>query len=372
MDFDLTPEHQELRNSVRSFVEQKVFPQIWKYEEKSIFPMDIFREMGQRGFLRAYIPVEHGGLGLGTMAFCIISEEMCKAGFGMSHYGHVQTVRMLIEFGTETQRSRYLSKLLTGELLGATAIAEPTAGSSLATMQTTVEKKGNTFVLNGAKTLINEAAEADVINVYTKGGEGISVFLVEKQTPGFRILKKLNPMGMRSSPIYDFELRNCEVNSEQLVGVLGGGFQTFFSAFNFTRLGNASACIGMAQAALDNTIKYLKQRFVGTRNATEFQGLRWRIADMSTELEAARLLRDRAAIMLDQKKDMGMETSRVKLFAVEVAKRVVRDCIQSVGGYGCLRENFFDLYLRDVAIIGTAGGTLEVMRNNIAKRLLGS
>jgi alkylation response protein AidB-like acyl-CoA dehydrogenase len=178
-------------------------------------------------------------------------------------------------------------------------------------------------------------------------------------------------MGMRSSPIYEFELRECAVAREQLVGETGAGFKTFFSAFNFSRLGNASAALGIAQAALEKTLNYLKGRQIGARVAAEFQGLRWSLAEMSTQLEAARLLRNRAAVMEEKKQDISLESSRAKLLCVEVANRVVGDCIQATGRYGCLRDSLLDLYFRDVKVIGTAGGSLEVMKNNIARKLLG-
>lgn len=372
MDFELSQQHQDLQRSVRIFVDHDVLPHIMEYERKSILPLEIFRKMGRKGFLRAHVPKEYGGLGLGTMAFCLVSEEMARAGFGMTHNGHFQTGKMLIEYGTPRQQEKYLAKLLGGEYLAATAITEATVGSSFATMQTTVEKQGNAFVLNGVKTLINDAAEADIINVFAKGDEGISVFLVEKETPGLRILKKLDPIGMRSSPMYEFELNGCTVNAEQLVGEIGSGFRAFFSAFNFSRLGNASAALGIARAALEKTVDYVKERHVGTRMASDFQGLRWRLAEISTYLEAARLVRDRAAVMEENKQDISLESSRGKFICVEVANRVVGDCIQTAGRYACLRDSLFDLYLCDVKLIGIAGGSMEIMKNNIARELLGS
>ena len=372
MDFDLSQDLLGLQASVKQFVEETVLPQIMKYEEQSVFPRDIFQEAGRRGFLRAHIPVANGGGGLGTLAFCVVSEELAKAGFGMTHNGHFQTQKMLIEYGAPGQRQKYLEKLLTGEYLAATAITEPAVGSSFAAMQTRVEKRGDDYVLNGVKTLINDAAEANVINVFAREGDrGISVFLLEKRTPGFRILKKQDPMGMRSSPIYEFELKDCTVSAGQRMGEAGAGFKTFFSAFNFSRLGNASAALGIAQAAFDKTVAYVRQRQVGKRVAAEFQGLRWKLADLDTLLEAARLLRNRAAVMEEQGKDISLESSRAKLYCVETANRVVGECIQATGRYGCMRESLFDLYLRDAKVIGTAGGSLEVMKNNIARNLLG-
>ena len=372
MDFELSSRHRELQRSVRSLVEQTVLPQIMEFEEKSLFPWGLFRKIGSEGFLRAHIPEECGGLGLGAMGYCLVSEELAKAGAGLTHNGHFQTQKMLLEHGTESQREKYLKKLGSGEYLGATAISEPTVGSSFEDMRSRVEKRDDAFVLNGLKTLINDAAEANVISIFAKSEEGISVFLVEAGTPGFRITGKLDPMGMRSSPIYTFELKDCKVEAQQLVGKFGEGLEAFFSAFNFSRLGNASAALGIGQAAFEKALAYVKQRHVGRHTAAEFQGIRWMLAEMSTQLEAARLIRNRAAIMEDDKQDISLESSRAKLITVEVVNRVVSDCIQITGRYGCLRDSLLELYLRDAKVLGTAGGSLEVMKNNIAKRLIGS
>ena len=371
MDFELSRELRQLQQSVKRLVEQAILPEIMKFEEKSIFPMELFRRIGREGFLKAHIPEPYGGSGLGTMAFCVVCEELGKAGAGMVHNGHFQTQKMLMEYGTEKQKEKYLDKLLNGEYLAATAITEPAVGSSFKNMQTRVQKKGDGFVLNGIKTLINDAAEADIMNVFARGEAGISVFLVEKNRPGLKILRKLDPIGLRSSPVYEFELKDCKVNADHLIGTIGQGFQTFFSAFNFSRLGNASAALGIAQATFEKTVTYLKGRDVGGRIASEFQGLRWLLAELSTRLEAARLMRNRSAVMEERKQDIGLASSQTKLFCVQIAERVVADCIQATGRYGCLRDNLFDLYLRDVKALGIAGGSLEIMKNNIARYLLG-
>jgi len=370
MDLELSREHRDLQQALRSYVTDTVLPQIMKYEQKSVLPRKIFRSLGTRGFLRAHVPIEFGGLGLGTIAFCLVSEEVSRAGAGMTHNGHFQTLKMLTGYGSPLQRDKYLRKLLEGEYLAATAITEPSVGSSFAAMETSVSRRGKSFILNGTKTLINDAAEADIVNVFARGPEGgISVFLVEKGTPGFKIIKKQDPMGMRSSPIYEFELKDCIVGSDQLVGEIGMGLHAFFSAFNFSRLGNASAALGIAQAALDRTVTYLKGRQVGTRMASEFQGLRWQIAELGTQLAAARLFRNHAAQLEDTGRNISLESSQTKLLCVEVANRVVGCCIQATGRFGCLRDSFFDLYLRDAKVLGTAGGSLEVMKNNIARHL---
>jgi len=371
MEFEYSQEHRALKKSVRDFVDEVALPQIMEYEEKSVLPMEIFRRTGSEGFLRAHIPKSFGGLGLGTLGFCLVSEELARAGAGMIHNGQFQTQKMLLEHGTVEQREKYLEKLLNGEYLAATAITEPNVGSSFAGMETTVSKRGDCFVLNGKKTLINDAAEANVLNIFARSEEGISVFLLDRGTPGFRVVGKLDPLGMRSSPVYELELRDCTVGPNQIVGALGRGLDAFFSAFNFSRLGNASAALGIGTAAFEKTLDYLRGRQVGTRMASEFQGLRWMLAEMSTDLEAARLMRDRAAYLEENRQDIGLVSSQTKLLCVEVANRVVGNCIQATGRYGCLRESLFDLYLRDVKVLGTAGGSLEVMKNNIARHLTG-
>ncbi|MBN1614705.1 MAG: acyl-CoA dehydrogenase family protein [Deltaproteobacteria bacterium] len=371
MDFELSQRCHDLQQSLRSFVSETVLPQILKYEQKSVLPRKIFRNMGTLGFLRAHVPIEFGGLGMGTIAYCLFSEEVSRAGAGMTHNGHFQTIKMMTGYGSPAQRDKYLRRLLDGEYLAATAITEPDVGSSFASMKTTVKRRGKAFILNGIKTLINDAAEADIVNVFARGPDGgeISVFLIEKGTPGFKITKKQDPIGMRSSPIYEFELRNCTVGGDQLIGESGMGLKAFFSAFNFSRLGNASASLGIAQAALDRTLTYLKGRQVGNHKASEFQGLRWQMAELDTQLAAARLLRDNAALLEEAGRDISLESARTKLLCVEVATRVVGCCIQSTGRFGCLRDNLFDLYYRDAKVLGTAGGSLEVMKNNIARRL---
>jgi butyryl-CoA dehydrogenase len=369
---EISPAHRQLQGALRRFVSEAVLPHIMAFEEASVFPAEMFRAMGREGFLRAHVPVEEGGLGLGAMAFCIVAEELARGGAGMVHPGQFQTMRMLLEHGSPEQKERYLAGLLDGTILAATAITESEVGSSFARMQTRGIRSGSGFVLNGAKSLINDAAEADLINVFAATEEGISVFLIEKGTPGFRILGKQDPLGMRSSPVYEFELRDCPVDAGRLVGAPGRGLQTFFTAFNFSRLGNASAALGIAQAAMDKTIAYLKERRVGDHPASSFQGLRWKLAELDTEIRAARLFRDHTSRLADETESFGLESSQTKLLCVETANRVVGACIQATGRFGCLRDSMFDIYLRDARVLGTAGGSLEIMKNNIARHLLGN
>lgn len=371
MDFEHSSEHKELRHRVRKFIQEDVLPVIAEYEEKSIFPSEIFRNMGEQGFLKAHIAKEYDGLDLGTLGYCIVSEEVSKAGAGMTHNGHFQLGKMLVESGTSEQKERYLKELINGRFIAAMAITEPDVGSSFAKMSTTLHEKAGTYILNGNKSFINDASEADVLGVMAKSKEGHSILLLDKNTPGFRITRKLDPIGLRSSPVYDFEMKGCKLTLENVLGDLHEGLGLFFSAFNMSRLGNASAALGIGTAAFGNALDYVRQREVGTRRAAEFQGIRWELAEMSVQLEAARLLRDKAAFMGDTNQDIALESSQAKLFCVQVSNQVVGRCIQITGRYGCARDSLFELYLRDARVLGTAGGTLEVMKNNIARRVIG-
>ena len=370
MDYTMPLELNELKQAARQFVEENLLPEVLKYEDKSTFPLELFRKMGKEGFFKTHIPKELGGRGLGTLAFCIVTEEFGKAGFGMAQIPHFQSLKFLSDFGNNDQRERYFYKLRDGHYLGATAITESGVGSSFSNMRTRVEKKGTSLIINGEKTLINTAAEADIITVFAVSDEGLSALLVEKGTDGFRILKKLDPIGMRSSPIYDFEMVNCSLPLSQLVLPMGAGLGAFISVFNFSRLGNASVALGVSEAAFAKTITYLKSRQVGKQRAINFQGLRWMLAELSTELCACRLLRDKAALLMESMHDIGMEASQAKMYCVNAGSRIVNDCIQATGRFGCLRGNLFDVYLRDLKVLGIAGGSLEVMKNNIARQLL--
>ena len=371
MDFTLGPELGAFQARAREYVASDVMRQIEPYEETSTFPAEIFRAMGREGFIGVSLPGEYGGLDLGTLGFCILSEEVAKASAGLTHNGHYQTQRMLLRRGTDEQKAKYLSKLVSGEYVAAMAISEPRVGSSFEKMQTSARRAGGEHILNGFKTNINDAAEADVVTTFAVAEEGLTVFLVEKGNPGFQVVRKLDPMGMRSSPLYEFALRDCHIPREQVLGKPGRALAVFFEAFNFSRLGNASALLGIARFAFEQALAFAAKREVGHRKVSEFQGIRWMLAEMKTRTEAAALLRDRAAVMEDQGQDAALECSMAKLLCGEVAMDVVPQAIEVMGSYGTLRTSPFPRLLLDAKTLCIAGGTLEVMKNNIAGQLLG-
>ena len=368
---DDSPALADLRRRLRDFVDKQAFPAILEHEAASTFPFDLFRRTGEEGFFKVHLRTAAGGDGLGVPAFCLVSEELSRAGAGMVHNGHFQLMEMLAEYGTIDQRRRYLDPLARGTAIGAMAITEAGVGSSFRSMQTRIQPRGDGWTLDGAKVFINDAAEADLLGVLARSGDGFAMVVVERDTPGFTLTGGLDPLGLRSSPLHNIAFENCPVPAERILGPPTEGLAVFLSAFNFSRLGNASAALGIAQAAFDKALDYLRRRDVGGRPAAGFQGLRWMIAAMSTRLQAARLLRDHAARATDAVGKSGLLSSQAKLFCVETAQAVVGDALQLTGRYGCLRDSLFDLYQRDVKALAIAGGTLEVMKNNIAREIIG-
>ena len=289
----------------------------------------------------------------------------------MIHNGHFQLMEMLLEFGTPAQRKRYLMPLAQGTSIGAMAITETGVGSSFRGMQTRLEEADGGWVLNGAKAFINDAAEADLLGVLARSPEGFALVLLEKGTPGFSVTGRLDPVGLRSSPIHNIAFHDCPIGPDRILGSPEKGLAVFLSAFNFSRLGNASAALGIAEAAFTKALTYCRQRRVGDHLVVEFQGLRWKLADMSTRLLAVRLLRDHAARATEASGKSSLLSSQAKLLCVETAQQVVGDALQLTGRFGCLRDSCFNIYMRDVKVLAIAGGTLEVMKNNIAREIIG-
>jgi alkylation response protein AidB-like acyl-CoA dehydrogenase len=371
LDFEMNEDQKTFQSSVRAFAESFIEPEAREYDEKGLFPRETFGKMGREGYLGLTVPSCYGGRGLGAVEYGIFCEEIAKSSAAYIHNGHYQTEKMLLHYGTEEQRREFLPRLASGEWLAATAISEREVGSSFSGMASTARKEGGDYVLDGEKVHINDAAEAQVINFFALAPRGLTIFLVDPASPGFRILEKMDPMGLRASPICSFRLEECLVAEGRRIGEEGGGVKVFFSAFNHSRIGNASCLLGIARAALERAVAFGKSRRVGKNPVIDFQGIRWVVAEVSTRLEAAALLRDKAAWMEDRGKDPARETSMAKLLAGEVSLEAVSQAIQITGSHGCYRETPFERYWRDAKSLCIAGGTLEVMKNNIAKQILG-
>ncbi len=371
MDFEMSEAQKAFQSSVRDFAERVIEPEAREYDEKGLLPRETFRKMGCEGYLGITVPSHYGGKGWGAVEYGILCEEVAKTSAAYIHNGHYQTEKMLLHWGTEEQRREFLPRLASGEWLAATAISERGVGSSFQGMTSTARKREGGYVLNGEKVHINDAAEAQVINFFSLAPRGLTIFLVDPASPGFRILAKMDPMGLRASPIYSFGLEDYRVAEGRRISEEGQGVKVFFSAFNHSRIGNASCLLGIAQAALEKAVAFAKSRTVGRSSVADFQGIRWIVAEVNTRLEAACLLRDKAAWMEDRGKDPARETSMAKLLAGEVSLEAVSQAIQMTGSHGCYRETPFERYWRDAKTLCIAGGTLEVMKNNIARQILG-
>lgn len=364
-------ELETLRRRAHNFVDDEVLPEIQAYEDASSFPSQLFRRTGEEGFFMAHLRHDAGGMGLGTQAFCLISEALARAGAGMIHNGHFQLIEMLAEHGNSYQRERCLKRLISGDAVGAMAITESGIGSSFRNMQTRLHSGDSGFSLNGEKVFINDAAASDFIGVLARSSQAYTMVLVARETQGFRVTGQRNPIGLRSSPLNDIIFENCRIAPEEIIGPVDRGLDVFLSAFNFSRLGNASAALGIACESFEKALDYVRRRRIGKHTAAEFQGLRWKLAELSTKLQAARLLRDHAAADADCFGKSRLLSSQAKLFCVETAQQVVGDALQLTGRFGCLRDSCFNIYLRDVKTLAIAGGTLEVMKNNIAREIIG-
>ncbi len=368
MDFKYSSEQLQLIREVAGFAKEESAA-TRDYEEKSIFPKDLYRKIGERGWTGPIVPEAYGGMGKGAIEYCIIMEELNKE-LIIGPQTNVQLEKMLLSFGTERQKRQYLPRLANGEYVAALAISEPQAGSSFKNLQTMAKKSNGFYIVNGKKSHINLAADADVLMVFARTDVGLTCLLVDRDTPGVRF-EKLDPLGMRTLPAYDVFL-DCRVPSDQLLGEEGKGLAVFLATFNLSRIGNASALIGFARGCLEHAVNYARNRKVGDSYVTDFQGIQWMMAEMVAELEAARLIRDRAAWAEDAGVEHTLDTSIAKLLAAEVAEKIVSRAFSLTGSYACYRESPFEHYWREIKTLHIAGGSSEIMKNTIAREILRS
>jgi alkylation response protein AidB-like acyl-CoA dehydrogenase len=370
MDYTYSRQLIEFQQRARDFIREKMAPEVAEYDRKSVFPRQTFRDFGEAGFLGVIVPREYGGLGMGAMAYCLLSEELGRLSAGYHHNGIFQTQHMILNYGTDDQKQKFLRNLASGSFHAASAISEPEMGSSFAQLKTYATKEKDVYLLNGVKSHINDAAEADVMNLLAKTDRGLTLFLLERGTPGFKIRRKLDPIGLRTSPIYEFELKDCPISHENRLGEEGQGLQVFIDTFNFSRLGNASVFLGMAKAAMEYAVDFARQRKVGKGYVTDFQGIRWTIAELFTKLEAAELLRNKAATLQTADSDFGRLSAMAKLLCGEVAVDAIMGAMRMTGSHGCYRDAPFERWLLDTKAEEIAGGPPEIMKNIIANHIL--
>jgi alkylation response protein AidB-like acyl-CoA dehydrogenase len=379
MDFSLNDHQKLIRDTVRQFMEAEVRPLVKEMEKAEKFPAEAIQKLGEMGCCGMLTPEEWGGPGLDTVSYVLMLEEVARVFTAMSTALGVTNSAVqapLLLFGTEAQKKKYLRRMATGETLGAFCLTEPAAGSDAAGIQARAVRAGDSYKLNGTKTWVTNGSVAGVLLVFAKtdpeaGGKGISAFLVEPGFPGFRAGRHEDKMGQRSSPSVEILLNDCVVPVENRVGDEGQGLKIALSALDGGRIGIAAQAVGLAQGALEETVKYAKQRAAFGKKIADFQAIQWMIADMQTEIEAARGLTYYAAWLKDtHPTKLGAASSKAKLYASEMVNRVVYEAVQVHGSVGYSRETDVERMYRDARVITIYEGTSEVQRMIIARELL--
>jgi alkylation response protein AidB-like acyl-CoA dehydrogenase len=378
LDFSLSEEQQLLQQTVRDFAQAEIAPHAREWDEKQAFPREIFTKLGALGLMGAVWPTEYGGAGLSTLDYAIVMEEVSRAdaGVALSLAAHNSLCSGHIFLaGNEEQKKKYLTPLAKGDKVGCWGLTENSAGSDAGGTKTVAVKDGDHWVLNGSKTFITNASVADTAVVMavtdkSKGKKGISAFVVERGTPGFRPGKKEDKLGVRSSDTSELVLEDCRVPAANLLGQEGHGFVDTLRILDRGRIGIAAWSLGIAQASLETSMSYAQGRRQFGHAIAEFQAIQFKIADMAVKVDAARLLTWRAAQLRDSGQEHTTQSSMAKLYASEIAVEVALDAVQIHGGYGFLKDYPVERYLRD-SKLGTIGeGTSEVQRLVIARELM--
>jgi alkylation response protein AidB-like acyl-CoA dehydrogenase len=378
LDFQLTDEQLQLKKSVREFAEREIAPHVMEWDEAGHLPLGLVRELGQMGIMGVLFPAEYGGAGLGYVEYVIAIEELSRVdgSVGITVAAHNSLCsNHIFAAGNEEQRRRWIPKLATGEFLGAWGLTEPGSGSDAGGARMSAVKKNGGWLLNGTKTFITNGHSADVIVAIavtdkTAHTHGLSAFVLEKGTKGFRPGKKENKLGLRASDTSELIFEDCWVPREALLGKEGDGFIDAMRILDGGRISIAALGLGMAQGAYEAALNYSKQRKQFGKTISEFQAIQWKLADMATEIDAARLLTLRAAAMKDAGAKTTLESSMAKLFAGEVAVKCANESVQIHGGYGFIKDYPAEKYYRDVKLCTIGEGTSEIQRLVIARQIL--
>ncbi|MBI3695014.1 MAG: acyl-CoA dehydrogenase family protein [Acidobacteria bacterium] len=378
MEFGYTSEQEQLRRMVREFAEAEIAPHVREWDEGQTFPAGVIRKLGELGLLGTIFPEELGGAGMGYIEYAIVIEELSRVdgSVGIIVAAHTSLcTNHIYRMGTPEQQKAYVPKLASGEWLGCWSLTEPEAGSDAAGTRTTARLEDGCWLLNGAKTFTTNAHHADVCVAMASteramGHHGISTFIIPKGTPGFRPGRKEDKLGLRASDTGEVIFTDCRLPASQLLGKRGEGFVDSLKILDGGRVSVAAMGVGMAQGAYEAALRYSKQRRQFGRPISEFQTIQNKLADMATEIDAARLLTYRAGWMLDQDLRNTKEASMAKLFSSEVAVRVANEAVQIHGGYGFIKDYPVEKFYRDVKLCTIGEGTSEIQRLIIARQLL--
>ncbi len=376
--YELTEEQQQIKRAVREFVEAEVKPHVMEWDEAQYFPKGLFRKMGELGLMGVLFPEKYGGAGLGYVEYATIIEEIARVdgAIALSVAAHNSLCsNHIYQYGNEQQRSRFLTPLARGEKLGAWALTEPGSGSDASALRTTAVPRDGGWVLNGTKNFITHGISGDtcVVMAVTDRelrSRGISAFIVERGTAGFLAGRKENKLGVRASETASIQFEDCFVPEENMLGERGRGFVNAMQILDGGRISIAALAVGIAQGAYEVALEYSKERYQFGKPICEFEAIQFKLADMATQIEAARLLTLRAAYLKDNHQPTTKESSMAKLFASEIAVKVCEEAIQIHGGYGYTKDYPPEKYWRDAKICTIGEGTSEVQRLVIARQLL--
>lgn len=377
-NFEFTESMIMVRDMARNFAEKEIRPTVMKFDESQEFPYEIMKHLGELGFLGVIFPEEYGGAGFSYLEYVTIIEEVSKVdpSVGLSIAAHNSLCcNHIYMFGSDAQKKKYLPELVTGKKIGAWALTEPTSGSDAGGMLTTATLDGDHYVLNGSKNFITHGSVGHVTVVMAnsdkeKGKKGISAFIVDNDTPGFIVSKKENKLGMRCCDTSALAFDNCRVPKANLLGEEGTGLSQALAVLDGGRISIAALSLGIAQGALEASMKYSKERKQFGKAIGEFQGIQWKLADMATSIEAARLLTYRSAYLKSNGQDVTLESSMAKLYASEAAVVATNEAVQIHGGYGFIKDFPVEKFYRDVKLVTIGEGTSEIQKIVIARNLL--
>ena len=378
MDFELTEEQRMVRDTIRAHAENELKPVAARLDHDSVYPQEQLEKLGAMGLMGVFVPEEFGGSGLDRVAYIAALEEISKVWASLGVIMSVNNSLVcgpLARFGTEAQKKRYLPRVASGEWLGCYALTEPAAGSDAGSIQTQAKRAGDDYVLNGNKVFTTNGSRANLAIVYavtdpSSGKNGISAFLVERQTSGFVVDKIEDKLGLNASETAALRFENCRVPRENLLGHEGEGFRIALETLDGGRVGIAAQALGIAQACLEAALAYSQERKQFGEAIANFQAIQWMLADMATEIDAARLLTYRAASLQQQGKNVTREAAMAKLFASEASNRAAYKAVQIFGGYGYIKDFPVERFFRDARVTTLYEGTSEIQRLIIARQLL--
>jgi len=377
IDLSLTDEQKAFRDALQKFAKKEIAPLVEEFEEREEYPQFIFKKIGELGYLGARFPEEFGGIGGDTMYSVIMSEELgyVSPGIYLGFYVHLYLAMSgILFFGSSEQKKQYLVPGIRGDMIGAWGFAEPGAGSDPGSMTTRAKREGDDFIINGTKMFITNGTFADfvVVTAVTDpalGMKGISLFIVDKNTPGFSVSKKLKKMGMKASEAAELVFEDCRVPASKMLGKENTGFMAAMGTLTEGRIVAAAFAVGIARAAYDAALDYAKNRIQFGQPIGKFQGIQWMLADMATQIEAAKLLTYQAAWLASSKAPHIKESSMAKLFATEMASTICAQAVQIHGGYGFMDEYPVSRFYRDCKLLEIGEGTSQIHRNTIARSI---